>query len=514
MRVLSYQIVLACALLYGCVGQPLSDVEPAVDDPDWRVHCETDKTYTLDLKAIPGIYHGHWLWAESSPGEVIYLRGQLDGGFFLLDSVISESGESLLMEESDLRKYCLETIARDEPRELARVLAARDSRDLDVPIIFPDQESEPGQVSRLVVFGDSLSDAGRLKHRMQVFPGSPYWLGRFSNGPVWTDYLETTTTLAIQNRSYGGASINPPQDIDESGLIGFVKDEGRFFVSGSLADQVSSYLEDQRSTPGIDSPGITAHLIWAGANDYISKEPITGLITTFLNTTRGELGYKSVVEDTVAGILEQVRVLYRSGARRFLVVNMPDLGLTPIVLQNDSYNSGLGLKSDIGRRFELSRRLSILSEYHNEVLASSVEDLQSELSDAEILPVDSHAMSGSILTGRLFTDQNTAFDYGFTLGPLQQTLEYDDRTIDLQNPCYSGIYLGSLNDNEVCEIADSVFFWDVIHPSSFTHCWQAYLVGVTLSDAGWTEPLPGLEQHRTWCQTRANETSSSVQPDT
>ena len=33
--------------------------------------------------------------------------------------------------------------------------------------------------------------------------------------------------LVIQNRSYAGASINPPHDIDEAGLIGFVKDEGR-----------------------------------------------------------------------------------------------------------------------------------------------------------------------------------------------------------------------------------------------------------------------------------------------
>ncbi len=502
MRVVSYQIALACALLYGCAGQPLSDVEPAVDDPDWRVHCETDKSYTLDLKAIPGIYHGNWLWAENNPGEVIHLRGRLDGGFFLLDSVVSESGEPLPAEEFALREQCLETIAREEPRDLARVLAARDSRDLDVPIIYPTRDPEPGQVSRLVAFGHSLSDAGRLKHRMQLFPGNPYWLGRFSNGPVWPDYLESISTLAVQNRSYGGASINPPHDIDESGLIGFVKDNGRYFVSGSLADQVSSYLEDQRSAPGIDSPGITAHLIWAGANDYISKEPITGLITTFLNTTRGELGYKSVVEDTVAGILEQVRVLYRSGARQFLVVNMPDLGMTPIVLQNDSYQSALGRESDNGRRFELSQRLSVLSEYHNEVLASGVEDLRAELSDVVIMLVDSNVMSRSILSSRLFNEESSAFDYGFSLDTLQHTLEYKGRRIELQSPCYSGAYLGNLDDSKTCEVADSAFFWDTIHPSTFTHCWQAYLVGTTLSDAGWIAPMPAPGQYRQWCQAR------------
>lgn len=500
MRILHYTIALACTALCACTWQPSSEEQTTVHENNWRVHCETDKSYTLDLKAIPGIYHGHWLWAENGAGELINLRGRLEGGFFLLDSMISASGEELPAKESALRQLCRDTIARDEPRDLARVLAARDSRDLDVPIVFPDEAPEPGKVTRLVVFGDSLSDAGRLKHRMQVFPGPPYWLGRFSNGPVWAEYLERTTSLAVQNRSYGGASINKPHDIDEAGIIGFVKDEGRFFVSGSLADQITSYLEDQQSTGKIDSSNTTAFLIWAGANDYISKEPITGLITTFLNTPRGELGYKSVADDTVAGILEQLRVLYHSGGRRFLVVNMPDLGLSPIVLQNDTYTSGLGLKSDTGRRVELSRRLSILSEYHNQVLLVGLELLRTELSDAEILHVDSHGMSASIFSKRLFTDPDHDFDYGFNLETLHQTLEYEDRKIELQSHCYSGAYLGSLDDSNTCDTAHAAFFWDVIHPSTFTHCWQAYLVGDTLSSAGWISPLPAPGPYREWCE--------------
>lgn len=505
MKVFPYLIILAFTLLYGCAGHPPLEVE--VDDSGWRVHCETERTYTLDVTAIPGIYYGHWLWAKDKTGGVIQLRGELDGGFFQLDSVIAASGESLPTTEAALREYCLQTMAGGEPRGLARVLAARDSRDLDVPIIFPNQEFEQGKITRLVVFGDSLSDAGRLKHRMQIFPGSPYWLGRFSNGPVWPEYLQGASNLAVQNRAYGGASINPPLDIDESGLIGFVKDEGRFFVSGSLMDQVSSYLADQRSTPDIDSPTTTAYLIWAGANDYISKEPVTGLITTFLNTTRGELGYKSVAEDTVAGIVELVSMLYHSGARRFLVANMPDLGLSPIVLQNDTYNSGLGLQSDSGRRLELSRRLSLLSEYHNAVLASAVDKLQEALNDAEILLVDSHGMGNSILTSRLFNQQGTAFNYGFTLDTFQQTLKYGDRQINLQTACYSGAYLGSLTDDQTCDDQYSTFFWDVIHPGTLTHCWQAYLVGVTLANAGWVSSLPAPEQYRSWCQARLGEIS-------
>lgn len=492
------------ALLSGCVTAPLSEVEPISSPTQWRVHCETEKTYNLDIKAIPGLYHGQWQWAKDEKGEVLYLQGELSGGFFQLDSVATEGGKSVPAEASVLRERCEQTIAADEATDLARVMAARDSRDLDIPIVYPQAPSTADEVTRLVVFGDSLSDAGRLKHRMEVFPGSPYWLGRFSNGPVWTDYLELAAALPIQNRSYGGASINPPLDLDESGLVGFVKDEGRFFVSGSLADQVDSYIADQYSSPAIDRPDITAYVIWAGANDYISKEPVTGLITTFLNTTRGEFGYKSVTDDTVNGMLEQVRVLYQAGARRFMVVNMPDLGWSPIVLQNDSYNSGLGRKSDTGRRVELSQRLSLLSEYHNEVLSKGVAALREEMPGAKILLVDSHGMSQSIFDGNLFTNVKAGFDYGFTLMPLQETLEYKDIKMELPKPCYTGVYMGSFSEDETCELADSAFFWDVIHPTTFTHCWQAYLVSTSMSNAGWLQQLPKPADYRAWCQSQVS----------
>ena len=40
----------------------------------------------------------------------------------------------------------------------------------------------------IYVFGDSLSDSGRLFAATQI-PPPPYYQGRFSNGPIWIDYL-------------------------------------------------------------------------------------------------------------------------------------------------------------------------------------------------------------------------------------------------------------------------------------------------------------------------------------
>jgi hypothetical protein len=76
---------------------------------------------------------------------------------------------------------------------------------------------------------------------MQVFPGKPYWLGCASNGSGWPEYLATATSLGIKNRSYGGTSVDKPLDLHKSGLLAFIKDEGRFFVSGRLEGMPDHY---------------------------------------------------------------------------------------------------------------------------------------------------------------------------------------------------------------------------------------------------------------------------------
>src|SRR3954470_23184547 len=38
------------------------------------------------------------------------------------------------------------------------------------------------------VLGDSLSDTGRL-YSVTGYPPPPYYLGRFSNGPLWVEYF-------------------------------------------------------------------------------------------------------------------------------------------------------------------------------------------------------------------------------------------------------------------------------------------------------------------------------------
>ena len=77
------------------------------------------------------------------------------------------------------------------------------------------QNSMMPQISNLLAFGDSLSDMGNAKDSILNVPDvPPYWQGRFSNGPVWIEYVSqaygvTTTVGSLSeqgdNRAFGGS---------------------------------------------------------------------------------------------------------------------------------------------------------------------------------------------------------------------------------------------------------------------------------------------------------------------
>src|SRR5689334_7437247 len=62
-----------------------------------------------------------------------------------------------------------------------------------------------GAYSQIVVFGDSLSDTGNVNNQtFGISPGSGYYQGRFSNGPVWVEDLATNLGIAAPIYSRAG----------------------------------------------------------------------------------------------------------------------------------------------------------------------------------------------------------------------------------------------------------------------------------------------------------------------
>lgn len=509
--VLSHSIVGRLTLVFFAVltGSCATEIhEPTVShdsnwqDTPWQVHCETARTDGATTEGTPGAVDRDWIFARDADRTSLSMTGTLVDGFFEVATLRAPPAPPVVPSRLYVRQLCLDTvnsIKTDNPRMLGWVMAARPGEEVNIPPVYPDEIASGERVTRVVIFGDSLTDSGRLKERLRIFPAKPYWIGRFSNGPVWPEYLAMGTGLGVQNHSYGGASAAAHDALPGANVYSRTRELGQFFVSGTIELQIDDYIERTLAAGRIERADTTAFLIWAGANDYISKEPTTGLITTFLNSPEGESGYKAVVERAVTQLARHVRTLYGAGARRFVMLDLPDLGHTPIVLQNTTYIPERPQENDVARRIELAHRLTQLTLYHNRLLVETIDQLRAEMPAAQILLVDTFRFFQQ-LTGVDETAVLRPQQYGFDIAELEETLEYRDTRLSLQQPCYRGTYLGTLDKNKICPEPDKAIFWDTVHPTTLTHCWQAWKVGSEMASAGWIHPLPDPSTYLEWCQ--------------
>jgi phospholipase/lecithinase/hemolysin len=154
----------------------------------------------------------------------------------------------------------------------------------------------------MYVFGDSLSDNGNF-FSLTGQPARPYFRGRASNGIVWVEYLAKALGLprkSVVNYAYAGATTGTDNENDIPGVIEFP----------GLQDELDYFVADLNGEPA-DCEAL--YVVWAGANDF------------FVATGSPEDTITSGVTNTVIA----VQRLHSLGAKHIMVVNLPDLGLTP-----------------------------------------------------------------------------------------------------------------------------------------------------------------------------------------
>lgn len=171
----------------------------------------------------------------------------------------------------------------------------------------------------LVVFGDSLSDMGNAYALSGgIFPPSPPYAQRFSNGPVAAEYLAghlgvplARSTAGGTNFAVGGATtgilnfnfeINSPAGIQNFPALG----------TSGIAGQIGAY---KAGNPAFD-PSRTLFMVWGGPNDV------------FLALAQGS-DPGAAAAQAVQNLALDVLGLAQIGAQHFLVPNMPNLGRTP-----------------------------------------------------------------------------------------------------------------------------------------------------------------------------------------
>ena len=265
---------LLCLLTSGCAAlrAPAVDHGVSPEDKPWQVRCETARKLDVGLGDAPAAQQIDWIFARDLEGQPYTVDGKLVDGFFEVAAVRAQAPRFVKPTRLAVRSLCLEALEAIEFEEgteaenlmLGWTMIARPGELVNIPPVYPDELGAGNRVTRVVVFGDSLTDTGRLKQRLKIFPGRPYWIGRFSNGPVWPEYLGMATGLGVQSHAYGGASATRHDALPGASLYAQIRDFGQFFVSGSIELQINDYIQQTLVDGHIERVDTTAFLIWGG----------------------------------------------------------------------------------------------------------------------------------------------------------------------------------------------------------------------------------------------------------
>jgi len=274
--------------------------------------------------------------------------------------------------------------------------------------------------SRVVVFGDSLSDPGNAfvltgmaltPPYTTAIPDYPYARGghHLSNGSTWIEQLATNMKL--------GNSVGPALRVPGK-FSNYAIDRTRACTNSfspshiDLSAQVGQFLGQF----GGDAPDDALYVLFVGSND------VRDALTVFLGTGNQALA-DSFVECALLSIYANIDALINAGAANFLVANVPNLGLVPAV-------AALGPVAQGGA--------TMASEAFNEQLEQ-------------------------ILGGfKLIYGGSVSFDLLDTFA-LITAAEGNHPELDVKNPCIS------FSDGSVCAPAKDYLFWDGIHPTKTGH---------------------------------------------
>jgi phospholipase/lecithinase/hemolysin len=173
--------------------------------------------------------------------------------------------------------------------------------------------------NQLYVFGDSLSDPGNVYNAtLQTFPPSPpYFEGRFSDGPLWVDYLGDQ--LGLKPTLLTTIPSTPPTQGINFAFGGASSGFGNAVVPNpslpGVLQQVLGFAGTLQANNQTANPD-ALYTLWGAGNDFL-----------FLNP-----------EDSttpISNISLALNTLVGAGAKNILVFNLSDLGQIPAATIDD-----------------------------------------------------------------------------------------------------------------------------------------------------------------------------------
>lgn len=318
-------------------------------------------------------------------------------------------------------------------------------------------------IKDMVFFGDSLSDNGNLySATFKLVPKSPpYYAGRFSNGPTWaehvSDYFEKKRGFSTTNYAVGSATSV------------FHWPSSKAIALSTLGLQINEYI----LASVFHDKSETLYTIWVGANDYLN------------DTNSDEDALSTQVVDNIKWALNKLK---DKGATRFLILNLPDLSLTPRAQASSA---------------ELRAHYSQLVQLHNAKLKAFVDSIN-DGADAKVAFIDVYSLLNAVIAdpapfnekyGLHITDTKTpCWGGGYTLQTqlaqvsiekqLRLTMKEENGSIPANvdfaalseaiqhTPALQTAYETALLSQagmESCVNPNQHVFWDKIHPTQPTH---------------------------------------------
>lgn len=272
--------LVALSALLSC-NQVFAETETIVNETEHlqtitNVRCWYRTDYSRDSAATD------YEWARIPDGRYFTIEGYWWGNMFYTDTT-----------QQEIRDQCSTTLGIANSNADVTYFAASFPWSLNNTIWSNDSAVESEKINKIVSFGDSLSDTGNVFGASQFrFPDRSSWfLGHFSNGFVWTEYLAKAKNLPVYNWAVGGSG-----------------GQSQFFLLSGINDQIKSYLQYMDETENYN-PSNTLFTLEFGLNDFMQ--------------------FGRSAADVKDDFAEALVSLINSGAKNFLLITLPDVTNAP-----------------------------------------------------------------------------------------------------------------------------------------------------------------------------------------